>query len=329
MKRDESVSVAILIILGFVLVLGVYEGFWSLGEVLSLVPYFIMAGMVGVVVWGFRERIENALRGTRSTDSDAGKIMLERLGRIQDEPRLDRLRDRMECVYGPLHSAVTSLKEGKEALPGGYTVGTPINAWTKYPEIMKSVIDIFSKYPNLVENERVWKGWTKKEHELRDKKFWLGKEVYEWFDAIEEEYNRIDSELKPEPVRRDYDFATLTFRIWSTTDWAEIGLLNSKHVELVNYRIDKGTVRTMNDPNTSHLRIDTPAFEMHEISATATFQVYPYVLFVFTRKGDYGTLKVRVFDKHGRKLCEVSEYGTTEGKYNYLEQDGFEPYEWD
>jgi len=60
----------------------------------------------------------------------------------------------------------------------------------------RGVIEIFTNYPDLVDNDRVWKGWIRKEGELRERKFWLGGDVYEWFDAIEEEYRRIDLELK-------------------------------------------------------------------------------------------------------------------------------------
>ena len=325
MKRDESASVVTFLTLAVILLFGVYGGLWSLSELFSLLPYFIMAGMVGVLIWGFRRRIEDMLKGTNDSSS-AGEIMMQRLKRLQNEARLDRLRDRMQYVYGPLHSAVVSMREGKDAVPKGYTVGTPLNAWSKYPEIMQRIIDVFSKYPNLVENERVWKGWTQKEHELREEKFWLGAEVYEWFDAIEDEYNQLDSELKPTPVERQYSIATLKFRIWSTTNWIEIGLVDSRHVTIKNYDMGKGSIRSVDEPNNSHLRIEVPAAE---ISVTATFEVYSGPLFIFTRKGDYGTLKADVLSKNGEKIWEIPEYGTTDKKYNYLEQPGFDFNDWD
>ena len=66
MRRDELVSVSAFVLLAVLLLLGIHEGLWSLNEVLSLVPYFIIAGMVGVVIWGFRQRIENAMKATPS-----------------------------------------------------------------------------------------------------------------------------------------------------------------------------------------------------------------------------------------------------------------------
>ena len=208
----------------------------------------------------------------------------------------------------------------------GYTVGTPFNAWSKYPEIMQHIIDIFSNYPNWIDNERVWKGWTQKEHELRKGEFWLGSEVYEWFKAIEEEYNQIDSELKPTPVERGYDIATLRFRIWSTTDWIEIGLVDSRHVTIKNHSLSKGNVKTVEEPNSSHLRIDQPD---PEFVVTATFEVHSGPLFVFTRKGDYGTLKVDIFNKNNERIWEIPEYGKNDKKYNYCEQLGFDFNEYD
>ncbi|MGA2785672.1 MAG: hypothetical protein ABSF09_13330 [Candidatus Bathyarchaeia archaeon] len=106
------------------------------------------------------------------------------------------LQDQLRFVYGPLYSAVLSMKEGKLALPQGYTVGTPINAWSRYPEIMRRIIEIFSNYPQWVDNQEVWKVWITKEGELRKGEFWLGGEVYKWFDSIEREYDRIRLEAR-------------------------------------------------------------------------------------------------------------------------------------
>lgn len=106
------------------------------------------------------------------------------------------LQDQLRFVYGPLHSAVLSMKAGRDSIPE-FTVGTPINAWTQYPEITGHIIDIFSSYPHLVDNDRVLKGWIRKESELRKaKEFWLDKNAYEWFDNIENEYERIRLEIR-------------------------------------------------------------------------------------------------------------------------------------
>lgn len=63
MKRDEIVSLLCFILLGILLLVGIYEALWSLSQLLELAPYFIITGMGAVLLWGFRERIEDAIRG--------------------------------------------------------------------------------------------------------------------------------------------------------------------------------------------------------------------------------------------------------------------------
>lgn len=58
LKRDEVVSIVALVLLGLALPIGVSTGLWSMASVLEYVPYFIMGAMVGIFLWGFRERIE-------------------------------------------------------------------------------------------------------------------------------------------------------------------------------------------------------------------------------------------------------------------------------
>lgn len=64
MKRNESISIFTLVLLTILLLLGVHEELWSLNEILSLGPYFIMAGMIGIFLWGFRERIERLFKSS-------------------------------------------------------------------------------------------------------------------------------------------------------------------------------------------------------------------------------------------------------------------------
>lgn len=74
MRRDELVSVAAFVLLAAFLLVGIYEGFWSLTELLSLVSYFIMAGMVGVLIWGFRQRIEKAVKTVGQKELETREI---------------------------------------------------------------------------------------------------------------------------------------------------------------------------------------------------------------------------------------------------------------
>jgi len=136
----------------------------------------------------------------------------------------------------------------------------------------------------------------------------------------------IDQENLPEIIERDYSTATLKLKIWSTTDWIEIGFIDSRDVEIKNHNLRKGTVQSVQEPNSSHLRIDRPDTAF---SVTATFEVYSGdSLFVFTRKGDIGILRVHVLNKNDKLLFEIPEYGRTAQKYNYKDF-GFQFNDWD
>jgi len=52
--------------------------------------------------------------------------------RVTREAHRQWLQDQLRLVYGPLYSAIISMKAGRKALPAGYTLGTPINIWNEY-----------------------------------------------------------------------------------------------------------------------------------------------------------------------------------------------------
>jgi membrane protein required for beta-lactamase induction len=63
MKRDERGSLVGVLVLAIVLLSGTYEGLWDVSDVLSPMPTIIMGIMLGLLAWGFRERIEQAFKG--------------------------------------------------------------------------------------------------------------------------------------------------------------------------------------------------------------------------------------------------------------------------
>ncbi len=126
-----------------------------------------------------------------------------------------------------------------------------------------------------------------------------------------------------EPVERLYGRATLVFKIRSTTDWLAVGLVDSKRVEIIDWKSVKGQApmspRPTDDPNLSHFRLDHPLVPELELEVNATFEVYvgDHVT-VFLRKGNAGNLKVDVFNETGKYLRGCSYTGTSE-KDNYKE----------
>jgi hypothetical protein len=198
MKRDEIVSIVVLLILAVVLLVGVYEMLWSLSDLLSLVPYFIMAAMIGVPLWGFRERIDQAFRNhsaQQPTTSTFSPLELKQaranLKRFMEQPRRDELHGHLNLVFRPLMSAVLEMKEGKPTLPKAGSVGNYNNPWRLNPKIIAQVVDVFDKYLPLVENEEVRKGWEENKDFLRKGEFWYGKEQRKWLENIERQHTLI------------------------------------------------------------------------------------------------------------------------------------------
>jgi hypothetical protein len=62
LRKEEAVSIVVFLFLIVLLLLGIREGYWPLSSALEYVPYFIMAGMIGVLLWGFRQRIDKAFK---------------------------------------------------------------------------------------------------------------------------------------------------------------------------------------------------------------------------------------------------------------------------
>jgi hypothetical protein len=136
---------------------------------------------------------------------------------------------------------------------------------------------------------------------------------------------------RPAVVDRWYGSATLKFKISTTTDWIEIGLSDSKQVTVNNHDLLKGTIQSIEEPNSSHLRIDLRGKPDEAITflVSATFEAYAGgPIFVFVRKGDHGTLRVDVLNENDKLLFEMPEYGRTAQKYNYKDF-GFDFDYWD
>jgi hypothetical protein len=69
----EDRAIIVIAVFMLLLFLGVKMGWWDLTSVLSWVPYFLLAGMIGTFLLGFRERIEK-LFGKETTTTEPSAI---------------------------------------------------------------------------------------------------------------------------------------------------------------------------------------------------------------------------------------------------------------
>jgi len=59
MKPKEVAASVLIIVLVVVLLAGLLGNLWTLSAVLSLLAFFLVSGIFGLAVWGFRDRFEN------------------------------------------------------------------------------------------------------------------------------------------------------------------------------------------------------------------------------------------------------------------------------
>jgi hypothetical protein len=131
-----------------------------------------------------------------------------------------------------------------------------------------------------------------------------------------------DEEEGAETIERQYGTAELIFKIRSTTDWFDVGLVDSKHVTITDWKSDTTITppRPTDDPNLSHIGVDHRFVSELELSVTAIFEVYQGDnVTVFLRKGNLGNLKVEVFDKNGNFLEGCDYKRNREQEDNYKE----------
>ncbi|MGA9844618.1 MAG: hypothetical protein WBQ25_20140 [Nitrososphaeraceae archaeon] len=59
MKKEVVAGIGIVVLVA-IMILGIFMSWWPLNSVLlNVIPYFIAAGIIGLFVWGFRDKINN------------------------------------------------------------------------------------------------------------------------------------------------------------------------------------------------------------------------------------------------------------------------------
>jgi uncharacterized membrane protein YraQ (UPF0718 family) len=96
------------------LVIGIYAKWRELIAVLEYIPEIIIAGIIGLLVWGFRKRIENTFEKTslkKRNQTTNQQTEIKSRGRRPSEPHLDDLIQEIE-------SFVMNWREGSGLLAG-------------------------------------------------------------------------------------------------------------------------------------------------------------------------------------------------------------------
>ena len=73
-KRYYLLTGIALVLLAVFQWLGTFLGLWTLSDVMSYIPFIIFTAMVGVFLWGYREKIENVSGKTASKEVNENKL---------------------------------------------------------------------------------------------------------------------------------------------------------------------------------------------------------------------------------------------------------------
>jgi hypothetical protein len=97
MKRGEVLAGIGAVLLVILLLVGVAEGLWSVTSILEYGPYFIILGIIALLGWGFRARLESlgqrlSQKGRSITEQERPKTFAE----IVDEIKQERIRSSLE-----------------------------------------------------------------------------------------------------------------------------------------------------------------------------------------------------------------------------------------
>jgi len=72
-KRYYLLTGIALVLLAVFQWLGTFLGLWTLSDVMSYIPFIIFTAMVGVFLWGYREKIETVSGKTSSKEVNENK----------------------------------------------------------------------------------------------------------------------------------------------------------------------------------------------------------------------------------------------------------------
>jgi len=175
MKR-EILSLAgattIIIILAALL----FQKVFVLSDVSSALAWVFVASIFGILIWGFKPRINRAIRGKpREKEKEIAKTFTEESKLIE--------------VYSPIHAMIVRVNReiSREA-----ALNLTVGAWMRASLTdFKDVSAVFNQSNDKLGNKDL-DMWLEIEEEIKTRNgFWLNKNRQMWFDELEAEYNRL------------------------------------------------------------------------------------------------------------------------------------------
>jgi hypothetical protein len=112
--------------------------------------------------------------------------------------RGEKKKNRINLVYGPLFGAMTEILRNAENLKNisksdlsKLTAGFPVEATQEF----KVIEDIFTRWPHLIQNEKITQGWGKiriqRDSSSQRVFMWIDQNIDSWFKEIEKEYHEL------------------------------------------------------------------------------------------------------------------------------------------
>jgi hypothetical protein len=162
-------AIAVIIILAILL----SERVFVLSDVSSALAWVFVASIFGILIWGFKPKIERAIRG-----------------KTREKEKVDTVLDRkLTEVYSPIHAMIAAVNS---EIPRGSVLQLTVGAWVKASLVdFNNISAVFNQHVHELRDKDL-EMWLKIEKEIKQRGgFYLGKDRQEWFDELEAEYNRL------------------------------------------------------------------------------------------------------------------------------------------
>lgn len=151
-----------------------FKGVLILSDVSSALAWVLVASIFGILIWGFKPRIERAIRG-KLHEKEESKLIE---------------------IYSPIHAMIIRIYGEVPHSPRD-TVGT----WVEKSLIDVNIISALFKQHVHELGDNNLKMWLEIEKEIEKRNgFFLTIYRQKWFDALEIEYNRL---TKHQPKKQE------------------------------------------------------------------------------------------------------------------------------
>jgi len=210
--KQQIAAVIGAIILSLVLVIGIQQGAISMTDVSAWFTPAILGGIIALLLWGFKDQIEAALKGKPEpqkvevtnfpsntpslTVSDNPTKTEPQNGSYKTNTETEKLAPATHLieVYSPIHAMIVRINN---EIPREQALQGSVGVWVRATLIdFNNISAVFNQHIDKFRDKDL-KMWIDIEKEIKaGNGFFLGNDRQKWFDELEAEYKRLKENNK-------------------------------------------------------------------------------------------------------------------------------------